>query len=75
VSSEGHPQQNPPLTCAYAHINGGLYEDTAPKATSSRLTCATMSETTRASAYRPCNSSAMREPSYILRNASTIPRE
>ena len=25
--------------------------------------------------YRPVSSSAMREPSYILRNASTIPRE
>ncbi|MEA2765559.1 MAG: hypothetical protein QOK07_1963, partial [Gemmatimonadaceae bacterium] len=64
MSSEGHPQQNPPLTRAYAHINGGLYEDTAPQRTPFRLTRAEI-PIKRARSYRPWSSSAMREPSYI----------
>jgi hypothetical protein len=38
VSSEGHPQQNLALMRAYARVNVRLYEDTAPKTTSSPTT-------------------------------------
>ena len=47
MSSEGHPEQSPPISARYRALIGGLYEDTALKRTPARLTGAPIQESTR----------------------------